>query len=132
MALTAQKYLQKAEPVVGTAPVAANVAHFTPQHTFMGKIEFLISNPERNRKMPAPGSLAPRGTMDLSALDHCISAHEALLKLMARSDGLDLNRVVFRNPVVPLFRMNFSDLYLVLTLHAERHMAQASRALAFK
>ena len=54
---------------------------------------------------------------------------EILLRLLTAARKVNLNRM--RLPFKPwgLFKVNVGDLFLYLTLHAQRHVAQAERML---
>lgn len=128
VAITATKYLRKATPAL-EASSTARITHCTMRHSLMGRLEMLVLNPKGGIKMKAPGSLAPQQGVGLAAIEHCVAVHQELLQLMTKADGRDLNQIRFYNPIVPVFRMNLGETFYILTLHAERHMAQARRAL---
>jgi len=129
VAVTAHLYLRAAAPAVAKAHELHDAASFEPRHTLAGKLELFAVKPDSRLKFKAPGSMKPQGKVDASAIEHALAAHKELHDLMLLADGLDINRARFPNPVFKFIRQNVTDGFLVLTLHAERHAAQARLAL---
>lgn len=127
--ITAERYHRKAAAALQTTTVGKASDPFVPRYSLMGRLELLVLNPNGGIKMKAPSSLNPVFSGSLEGISRCASVHEELLGLMTEADGQDLNRIRFWNPIIPVLRMNLGETFLILTLHAERHLAQARRAI---
>ena len=127
--ITAKRYQVKAAAALQKTTVGKAPDPFVPRYSLMGRLEMLVLNPNGGIKMKAPSSLAPMSSGSLEGITKCVGIHNEFIGLMAEADGLDLNRIRFWNPIVPVLRMNLGETFLILTLHAERHLAQARRAI---
>lgn len=58
-----------------------------------------------------------------------VRAQNELIALLRRADGYDLNKIRFRSPATRLVRLNLGDAFVILALHAQRHLRQAQRVL---
>ncbi|MFM1921081.1 MAG: hypothetical protein RLZZ303_2715 [Candidatus Hydrogenedentota bacterium] len=127
--ITAKRYHRKAAEALHAATAGKAAAPFVPRYSLMGRLELLVLNPKGGIKMKAPSSLTPVFSGSIEGISRCVDIHNEFLCLMAESDGLDLNCIRFWNPIVPVLRMNLGETFLIMTLHAERHLAQARRAI---
>jgi hypothetical protein len=64
------------------------------------------------------------------AVAEFIASHEAIRVVVASCSKIDLNRVRFKNPFVPLLRFTVGTGLLVVNAHDRRHLWQAERAKA--
>jgi len=74
---------------------------------------------------PMPGKFKPKmDRYELGIIVRYANLQEASIALAKKLDGVDLNQTKFRNPVVPLFKMNLVDGFSLMAAHGERHLRQ--------
>jgi hypothetical protein len=82
-------------------------------------------------KIPAPGILLPG--VDLSreeVLDNLGEAHRRIENIIHDFAELDLNRIRFRNPFLPVMRVRAGTGLKILCAHEQRHLWQAENVRA--
>lgn len=78
----------------------------------------------------APKRIQPASTLDARAtIAELASTHDLLRSLAGRCAGLDLNRITFRHPFLPL-RISVATTFLLINAHERRHLRQAERVAA--
>jgi nucleoid-associated protein YejK len=88
-------------------------------------------SPESPKKLTAPKAFRPAGASAISgALDRYLREQEEFLNFVRQSAGIDYNRVRLRSPVTPLVRYSLADAFVVIVVHAQRHLQQARRVRA--
>ena len=84
--------------------------------------------PPVKTKMKAPRTIRPRSAPSLhDALDDFVTSHHDVRELLEANADLDLARIRFPNPFVPLLRFSLASGFHILTAHARRHLWQARR-----
>lgn len=84
-----------------------------------------MTEPQMRLKGFAPKVLHPAPVLDAArTLAAFAASHERLRLLAARCDGLDVNRLRFRHPVIRL-KMSVGEAFLLLVVHGQRHLRQA-------
>lgn len=83
--------------------------------------------PETTRKFPAPKAFRPSQSNISGSLERFLAEQTAFQKFAAAAAGLDYNKIRLRSPVTPLMRYSLADAFVVVVLHAQRHLAQARR-----
>ena len=83
--------------------------------------------PQVTLKMKAPGKLRPLSVDPDKAFQGLRGEHSAIQELLAETSHLDLNRMHFRNPFIPVLRFTVATGFLVLAAHGRRHLLQAER-----
>lgn len=127
--VTARSYLAGMRPAVerarsrgmdGGAPYGRG--------TFLGRQVLRVLEPGAGRKFPAPGKFRPRSAANEvpRVWDDFRILHTTVVDLIEEADGLALGRIRFANPAFPLFPMTVAQGFEILSLHAPRHLAQAS------
>ena len=96
----------------------------------------------RNMDAPPAGELGSRPKMKFSApptaapaqdkpgdlaLREFIASHDRIRELLKGSEGIDLNRVRFKNPFVRGLRFTIGTGILIILAHDRRHLWQARR-----
>jgi hypothetical protein len=88
-------------------------------------------SPEGKIKMRAPriGRPDPDSSQinPEQALQKLLRTHLEIREVLASSQQLNLNRIRFRNPFVPLIRFTVATGFLVMAAHGRRHLLQAER-----
>ncbi len=90
--------------------------------TFLKRI-----GPQVTSKFKAPPKLRPRLPNPEQALQELHNGHTEAVRLLRENSHLDLNRIRFRNPFIPVLRFTVAAGFLVLAAHGKRHLLQARR-----
>lgn len=85
--------------------------------------------PAVTRKFKAPGKLRPLSVDPEKVFANLRRGHDDLKLLLAETAQLDLNRIRFRNPFIPVLRFTVATGFLVLAAHGRRHLLQAERVM---
>lgn len=100
------------------------------QPTWMGGWLIKQLLPETTRRVPAPKIFRPTETEPIhGALEHFLKQQAEFLRLVRQAEGLDYNKTRLRSPVTPLMRYSLADAFVIITVHGQRHLAQARRVL---
>jgi hypothetical protein len=98
------------------------------QPTWMGGWLARQLLPENTRRLPAPKLFRPsEASVIHGSLDRYLAQHAELRRFVGDTCGIDFNKTRLRSPVTPLIRYSIADAYVVMVVHAWRHLAQASR-----
>jgi hypothetical protein len=86
--------------------------------------------PPPKRRLKAPGKIVPsaKGTK-AEIIKRFIESQHTLRHHLAEWDDLDLNRIRFQNPYVPVLRYQVGAGFLILAAHNRRHVWQARRVV---
>lgn len=76
-------------------------------------------------RTPNPPAIAPKRVPIKVALRDFLASQDAALELLKECRRLDLNRIRFANPFVPLLRFSVGGGFLILAAHDRRHLWQA-------
>ena len=82
------------------------------------------------RRARAPKRITPGATVDASVLDRFLRSNHAAREVVLRARNLDINRVRFANPFIPLLRFRVGAGLEILSKHQSRHLLQAERIRA--
>ena len=107
----------------GQAEAGAECGRIMP--TRIWRILLAMTEPQVRLKGFAPRVLHPALVLDTDrTLTAFAASHERLRLLAAQCQGLDINRVRFRHPVMRL-KMSVGEAFLLLVVHEQRHLRQA-------
>jgi hypothetical protein len=96
------------------------------ERLFIGNLE-----PPPKRKLPAPRKLVPAARKQKAeVMKEWRLAQDETRSLLHAAAGLDLNRIRFVNPLIPLIRFTVGTGFLVIAAHERRHLWQAERVKA--
>jgi hypothetical protein len=99
------------------------VSPSAPGAIFLKKLE-----PPVRQKVRAPEKLVPAtGLTKDSVLAAFTRSHNQIQNLVQEAAELDLNRLKFRNPLLPLLRVRVGTALLIMAAHERRHLWQAQR-----
>jgi hypothetical protein len=84
----------------------------------------------QGRRARAPRKIAPGERIEPSILDAFLRSNEAARALIGRGASCDVNRVRYRDPLVPLVRFTVGTGLEILSIHQRRHLLQAERVAA--
>ncbi len=108
--------------------VGPGKAAFKPSLFGRGFIHFL--SPQSRVKMKAPKGVRPPtdiASAPAEAVDRFLDQQAALLDLLRRADGKDLNAGKFASPLASIVRLSVGEGLTVLVVHEQRHLRQAQR-----
>jgi hypothetical protein len=126
VALATRLYLDEMEPAVRAAVQDGRHPRREPLRLpAVGRWFVRQLEPGSRRRIPAPGKIQPPSAVDRrQALRGFVAAHERAAVLLAEAAAVDVNRIRFRNPFVPLVRFTLGTGFAVLSAHSRRHLAQ--------
>lgn len=79
-------------------------------------------------KISAPRKIVPQPRLRRDGvLDAFARTHKQIRNIMHESAELDLNRIKFRNPFLPIIRMRVGTTLLIMAAHERRHLWQAQQ-----
>lgn len=124
-------YLDRMEPAIAEAsperqPRRGPIAPGAFSRWFIRSLE-----PSSTRRLPAPKKIVPASTGRKAELwPEFQRMHARAVELMARAAGLELNRIRFTNPFLPVWRVTLGTGFRILETHERRHLGQAQRVCA--
>jgi hypothetical protein len=126
--------------MISTAPYLdcmSRAIEGAPRSTVGGEINFsmlgsfIIRAAGPGPNTPAPKKLHPGGgPYGKDIVDKWLAQNEAVLVMARNAQGVELSKVKVKNPVIGLFKMNLADMFELLAVHAERHVAQIEEMAA--
>ncbi|MEO8482019.1 MAG: DinB family protein [Acidobacteriota bacterium] len=91
-------------------------------------IRTYIAPSSSGARSPAPKKIRPaQDDVDLSVLDAFLASNLAARELIFRAGHYDVNRIRFKNPLVPLVRFTVGTGLEIVSNHERRHLLQAER-----
>jgi hypothetical protein len=104
------------------------ISHPTYRPTWMGSWLIRHVSPESPKKLTAPKVFRPSATSAIwGSLERFLREQEEFLTFVRHSAGIDYNKLRLRSPVTPLIRYSLADAFVVIVVHAQRHLLQARR-----
>jgi hypothetical protein len=121
-------YLARMRPLIARArahetdrPVA------TWQPSFVGRFLIRSLGADSTRKVRAPKVFRPGPSPRRHVVAAFLELQRDLAALLSDADGLDWSRLRLSSPVGRLIRINVGDAFVLLVVHARRHMVQVRR-----
>lgn len=117
-------------PMREALPIASTgaVDEITPGWFGRWFIRRYIEPATQNKPGRAPRKVSPvASAVDLSIGARFIASNSAMRALMTRARAVDINRVRFRNPFVPIIRFTIGTGLLIIARHNHRHLGQGER-----
>jgi hypothetical protein len=90
-------------------------------------IRTYIEPSPRSKRARAPRKIAPAQQIDSSVLELFLRSNDVARALVRRAGAYDVNRIRFRNPLIPLLRFTVGTGLEILWRHQRRHLLQAER-----
>ncbi len=90
---------------------------------FLSKVEPPVGITVKTKPKATPGA---RGDL-AEAIARFVESHEPLREIIMSWDSVDLNRVRYPNPFIPLVRFTVGTGLLIANAHDRRHLWQAQR-----
>jgi hypothetical protein len=99
------------------------------QPGWLGRFFIRALEPPPRRRFAAKAQVlpAPHHLRGDNILQDFFRSHEEIRSLIREASALDLNRIRFRNPFVPLVRFTVGTGLLVMCAHDRRHLWQAEQ-----
>lgn len=99
-----------------------------PRQSFLGR--FIYGALSDKRQVPAPGATHPTGPGSRKDYERYLDNAERFLTLFDDAKGKDLNKATYQNPLLPLFKMNLTDGFSIMTAHGAYHQPQIEERAA--
>ena len=100
----------------------------SPLSGFWGRVVLRAVSPESPKKIKAPRVFQPSSSsVDDAVVRRFVSLQFAIAELMARTESLNLDKIIITSPVSSLFTYSLFDAYRILNSHGRRHLSQAQR-----
>jgi hypothetical protein len=90
-------------------------------------IRTYIEPSPQSKRAQAPGKIAPAQQIDSSVLELFLRSDDVARALVRRAGVYDVNRIRFKNPLIPLVRFTVGTGLEILWRHQRRHLLQAER-----
>lgn len=125
--VSANEYLAVIEPAIALAAAAGEQSRREPLVLpWFGRWFVAQIAPPPKRRLPAPPKARPRLHRDRDqTLTAFVAAHQRARAALAAAAPLDVNRIRFRNPFLPLLRFTLGTGFTLLDAHGRRHLLQA-------
>lgn len=90
-------------------------------------IRTYIEPSPQSKRAQAPGKIAPAQQIDSSVLELFLRSDDVARALVRRAGAYDVNRIRFKNPLIPLLRFTVGTGLEIVWRHQRRHLLQAER-----
>jgi len=108
----------------------ATVDDITPGWFARWFIRNYVEPSAKIRSAPAPGKIVPHAEVDAAIGDRFLRSNDLVRAFAERARHVDVNRIRFKNPFVPVIRFTIGTGLVILPAHERRHLLQAERARA--
>ncbi len=131
VAISHGSYLNAMEPTLHARKADGPKRTGPITHTIPGTYFLKALAPPVGIKAPAPRSLIPSdGLTKHNVLEKLSATHDRVRTIVHEFGELDLNRIKFRNPFLPLLRVRVGTGLMIMCRHEERHLWQAENVRA--
>jgi len=91
-----------------------------------------IAPSDTPKKARAPKKIAPQERVELSVLDRFVRSNVAMRELAESAKDHDVNRIRFKDPLVPVKLFTVGTGFEIIWKHQQRHLLQAEKVRAEK
>jgi hypothetical protein len=127
LCLSNEVYVAPLSEALANAPKGA-AETITPGWFGRWFIRAYIDPATQKKRARAPRKASPAGSrFDRAIVQRFTASNDALRAMMVRAREIDVNRVRFRNPYVPVIRFTIGTGLLIVARHNHRHLGQAER-----
>jgi hypothetical protein len=127
LCITNDVYGEAIGGVLGSAPPAP-VPEITPGRFSRWFIRSYIAPGPESKTAKAPPKITPVSSrVELTVLDRFLKGNDGNRAMLDRAAPLDVNRLRFPNPFIPLVRFTVGTGLEILAKHESRHLLQAER-----
>ena len=126
LAIANEIYLPPLEQAIANrAP--GPVEEITPGWFARWFIRSYIAPSAQTKRAKAPSKIAPAATVDPSVLERFLASNRRVRDVVGRARDLDVNRIRFRNPFIPVIHFTVGTGFEITAKHEARHLLQAER-----
>ena len=79
------------------------------------------------KKVGAPRKIRPGSRVSTAVIERFLASNKTCRELIVRARSKDVNRIRFRNPLVPILRFTVGMGFEIIASHEQRHLLQAER-----
>jgi hypothetical protein len=90
-------------------------------------ISTYIEPSPKTKRARAPKKIVPGARVERSVLDRFLRSNQATRELIYHAREYDVNRIRFRNPLIPVLRFTVGTGLEIVSGHERRHLLQAER-----
>ena len=90
-------------------------------------IKTYIEPSPQSKHAKAPRKIVPGARIEPSVLDRFLRGNQVARELVRQAGGNDVNRIRFRNPLVPIIYFTVGTGLEIVARHQRRHLLQAER-----
>ena len=130
LAISNEVYLQPIADALA-APPSGKVDEITPGWFSSWFIRTYIEPSAKTKRASAPKKITPvLSRVEPAILERFLNGNRKLRELLVRAAGHDVNRLRFRNPLIPVIRFTVGTGFELTSKHESRHLLQAERVAA--
>lgn len=104
---------------------ASRAQEITPGWFGRWFIRTYIEPSPQSKHAKAPKKIVPAARIEPSVLDRFLRGNQAARELVRQAGGYDVNRIRFRNPLVPIIYFTVGTGLEIVARHQRRHLLQA-------
>src|SRR5437660_3944729 len=105
----------------------ASVPEITPGWFARWFIRSYLEPSPQSKRAPAPKKIVPGPRVEPSVLDRFLSSNQATRELIRSAAAHNVNRIRFKNPLIPGIRFTVGTGLQIICSHERRHLLQADR-----
>lgn len=126
LCITNEVYLPAISSSLAGKPVVA-VQDITPGWFGRWFIRSFIEPSPQTKTARAPKKIVPGSRVEPSVLDRFLRSNQVARELVRQARDYDVNRIRFRNPLLPVLRFTVGTGLEIVSGHERRHLLQAER-----
>ena len=127
LAIGNELYLAAIETSLTNRAATGPVQEISPGAPSRWFIRRYIAPSERTKRARAPREIAPPRAANPDVLDRFLRGNARAREIVQRAAPYDVNRIRFRNPLIPLIRFTVGTGLEIVSKHDRRHLLQAER-----
>jgi len=130
MTVTGNQYLDPVIHIVNESYDKGPTGRGPYRHRFYVQWFIKLLLPPFKLKFKAPGSFQPRGNMNKAdILEGFLVLQNEILIQLERAADLHLGKIKVAHPLLPLIKLNISEVLAIIDAHQKRHFWQAKQIL---
>jgi hypothetical protein len=126
LCITNEAYLPAMSSSLLGKPISA-VQDITPGWFGRWFISTYIEPSRQTKHVRAPKKIVPGARVECSVLDRFLRSNQAARELIHHAREYDVNRIRFKNPLIPVLRFTVGTGLEIVSGHERRHLLQAER-----
>ena len=81
----------------------------------------------KTKRVQAPKKIAPSQQIETNILERFLRSNQQAREVVRKASEFDVNRIRFKNPLIPLIRFTVGTGLEIVCKHQARHLLQAER-----